>query len=429
MDTNDIRRWVLVGITVGAAALTGCAMQPMRLALTEMGTSSDSEYGVTSQRLQRAVTITGLGAEETVGTISSDSDMFSIVEQLKRFWPARSDLPDSMSPRLATGEASEIHVRSFGSDADIGDLMALRDLLQVAQQQLSLAAQEQLKVAVLSNARKTLPDKAAATDALPATMVSSLGSLYPDRSWKTIQDLDAAIAAGAAVKQVDAKGGVLDQVRAVMKKRGVIVTQWQGDTSVTAHVDSSVGNVGLDGNRSVGGYLILGAPQVHTLYLGNDIKKLVLCPKADKGTPPCMRDAFKPRRQYLTIYQLRARHVIYAEASRSSTRAGVRLKLDELAKAASAAGYGLNLQTIEALKLDVEAGYAALQAAGTSGVLDAGDLVPPATAPAGSPSSLDVYALTDLGPTGRMAPLLKASIPVVNMRMALKEKLAEIYGE
>ncbi|MDP4302960.1 hypothetical protein [Leptothrix discophora] len=423
MITIHLRRWLLAGLVAGAAWLTGCANQPMRLALTEMGTTSDSEYGLFSLRLQRGVTITGLAAEETVGTITSDSDKFSIVEQFKRIWPTRNDLPDSMTPRLANGPDSEIRVRRFASDATIDDLMALRDLLQDAQQQLSLAAQTQLKAAVLRQARSSLSKEEALADELPVRVSTRLATLYPEGSWKTTADLGSAIDAADQLAKLDVPGSVLDRIRQVLRKKGVIVTQWQGDLSVNANVDSAVGSAGIERSRSVGGYLILGEPQVHTLYLGDDIPPRILCQRRDaKGQPACIGEAFEARRQYLTIYQLRARHVVYAEAARSATRAGVRLKLDELAKAATAAGFGLNPQTIEALKLDVEAGYAALQSAGTSGVLDAGSVNPQDNA------GLSVYTLAALETSDELKTLLKHSIPVINMRIALRERMAEKFG-
>lgn len=74
----------------------------MRLALTEPGTTSDSEYGAYGMRFVRAINITGLGPEEVVGTMTTDPDKWSIRE-LAVFSPFRPDLPDTMTPRLRPG--------------------------------------------------------------------------------------------------------------------------------------------------------------------------------------------------------------------------------------------------------------------------------------------------------------------------------------
>lgn len=429
---------------LASAMLTGCANQPMRVALTEMGTSSDSEYGLISMRLQRGVTITGLGADETVGTTSSDSDAFSVVEQFRRLWPTRSDLPDTMSPRLTQGK-TEVRVRTLGTNASSEDLMELRDVLQRSEHDVAELARAQLKVLVLQAAKAQMPkaptsEKAEAKEAAQAEdekRLQALRRMFPDLVLSSVSDVDVALEAAKQVQQALGNGNSSSaRLRELLRKSGVIVTQWQAETKLDANLDTTAGSVGGGGSRSIGGYLILAGIQVHTLYIGDDIALHAFCRDGDKRVTPaperrskvevdkCIKDAFSTSRQYVTTYQVRARHLLYTESLRSATHLGLRVRLDEIAALAGAGGLKLNAELVQKIKADADLGYAAVRSAASAGALDAG-LV---SGVAGVESGRLIFTLEDIkqaSPPGPWAQLINGSVPVINMRVALKDYLKD----
>lgn len=356
-----------------AFLLAGCAgSSPMRIALTELGTVSDSEYGAYGLRMVRSINVTGLGPEEVVGTVTTDPDKWSAREQFARFAPERSDLPDIMTPRLTEG-ASFVVERSFcasesvpdargrcTSGLQLSDLTALRDKLVESQALVAAALRNEVKAAALAAA---LQATAGATDAQSQGLLSSVQSLYPgedlgDRA-KIQTKLDGMKAQGLMLN------GTLDKIRSDASRPGVLVTRWEREVEGSAGVSADkLATTSAAGRRKVSGFLILGEPRVTSLQLGDDLLQRKELADRHIGSSA----VFKSHRNYITYYQLRARYVLYAESLEQALQLALQT---DISKVTEILGGKVDAAALQAISLKVQALYAAIAAASGNGVLDA----------------------------------------------------------
>ena len=401
----------------------------MRLALTELGTTSDSEYGVYGMRFIRAINITGLGPEEVVGTMTTDPDKWSIREQLAKFSPFRSDLPDTMTPRMRLGN-SQIVERRFckpkepnftectSNGVSLSELTALRDGLQKYQQDVADATHAALKQEALIASRAIL----AADDATARTALSNLQALFPEDSKTTLKDLPSARAqaAKAIEGQFNALDAKIQSTRAALSKSGVLVTNWEREVTISGGADAGESFQGSGSKKKkISGFLILGEPTSISLQIGSDIFKRVKEERTqnDEWT----ERIFKRHRNYITFYQLRAKYVVFAESNLSALQGA--LKADTKALMATLGPSAATFAgKVDALKLKVEAAYAAVAAASESGVMDASQ-------------SVVVYrdfsfdrGLMETKVMGEMERA-KNSLPVISMRFSLDDYIVTHHDE
>lgn len=422
---------VFVALLAGLAlTLSGCSStQSMRLALTELGTTSDSEYGVYGMRFIRAINITGLGPEEVVGTMTTDPDKWSIREQLAKFSPFRSDLPDTMTPRMRLGN-SQIVERRFckpkepnftectSNGVSLSELTALRDGLQKYQQDVADATHAALKQEALIASRAIL----AADDATARTALSNLQALFPEDSKTTLKDLPSARAqaAKAIEGQFNALDAKIQSTRAALSKSGVLVTNWEREVTISGGADAGESFQGSGSKKKkISGFLILGEPTSISLQIGSDIFKRVKEERTqnDEWT----ERIFKRHRNYITFYQLRAKYVVFAESNLSALQGA--LKADTKALMATLGPSAATFAgKVDALKLKVEAAYAAVAAASESGVMDASQ-------------SVVVYrdfsfdrGLMETKVMGEMERA-KNSLPVISMRFSLDDYIVTHHDE
>ena len=93
--------------------LAACSTtSPMKVALTELGTTSRSEKIGGGYEAQLVINITGLAPHDEIGTVSYDPDRFSLLEFLNIFSPNPRDIPDILSPKLNPGP-SLVYERTF----------------------------------------------------------------------------------------------------------------------------------------------------------------------------------------------------------------------------------------------------------------------------------------------------------------------------
>ncbi len=356
-----------------AFLLAGCAgSSPMRIALTELGTVSDSEYGAYGLRMVRSINVTGLGPEEVVGTVTTDPDKWSAREQFARFSPDRSDLPDSMTPRLTEGKSFVVE-RSFcaaESELDergrctggvqLSDLTALRDQLVESQALVAAALRNEVKAAALAAA---LQATAGAADAQGQGFLASVQSLYPD------EDLSDRAKVQAKLDGMKAQGLLLDdtlkKIRSDSSRPGIFVTRWEREVEGSAGASADkLASASAAGRRKVSGFLILGEPRVTSLQLGDDL----LARKASAQRHTGSSDAFRLNRNYITYYQLRARYVLYAESLEQALQLALQA---DISKVTEILGDRVNAAVLQKISLKIQAVYAAITAASGRGLLDA----------------------------------------------------------
>ncbi|XAH22273.1 hypothetical protein AAFF27_19955 [Xylophilus sp. GW821-FHT01B05] len=366
------------------ALLAGCAGgSPMRVALTELGTVSDSEYGAYGLRLVRAVNVTGLGPEEVVGTLTTDPDKWSIREQLARFFPERSDLPDSMTPRLVPG-ASEIVERRFckavtdtrdgdgnlvpahcakGGDVTLAGLVELRDKLQESQAKVAEAVRLELKSAALDAALTALKTGPAEGT---SGILAALQALYPNDGLSDAKKVEDARDATVAARNPAGLIPLLAETKKLSSTSGVIVTRWEREVEASGSLTAGdAAKVSAAGKRKLSGFLILGEPRITSLRLGSDFAARA----KEKSLPGSAESLFKSHRNYLTYYQLRARYVLFSESREEALQAALQADVAKIAQTLGAAR--INTDTLTSISARAEALYAAIAASSGSGVLDA----------------------------------------------------------
>lgn len=360
------------------AGLSGCGSQPMRLALTELGTTSDSEYGAYGMRFIRAVNITGLGPEEVVGTMTTDPDKWSLSEQLAKFSPKRPDLPDSMSPRLRTDQ-SQVIERTFCKHAarqctaggvTLSDLTSLRDTLQKQQADIASAAHDALKQEAIAAAQSAL----ATNDTAAASTLAQLQALFPEDAQTSLKDLPSARlqAAVPTARVTQALDVALRAPKNALNKSGVLVTHWEREVSYSASASAGEDAKGsLSGKKKIGGFLILGEPRITSLQFGDDLVKRL---EEQPGTGGKWAERlFEMHRNYITHYQLRARYVVFAESSLSALQGSIKADLAAIAQSLGPQVAATLSARVQALSVKIDAAYAAISASSETGVMDAGE--------------------------------------------------------
>ena len=412
--------WRQLTIMAFLLGMQGCATnQSMKIALTEMGTTSDSEYGAYGMRLMRSVNVTGLGAEEVVGTMTTDPDKWSLKEQLARFSLFRNDLPDTMSPRITAGQ-SHINERVFcklnsrRDDCDyerirlcndgpasasasvpasapasapapecanvvtIKDLTAIREALHQTQADIADAVNTKIKIVMLNALVKEMEDKTkenkkndgirtAVQLILPEEDLSNLENI------KKLQDV-------LVKKTPDEKLNVsIANITKAKGKSGIIITNWERETALAGQADLSAAETSSGNIRKVSGFLILGYPRITSLQLGNDLidrkKESEINDKLNKckDNPQTTDQLFKLHRNYITHYQLRAMYVVFAESYQSAFQAALKADITKITRQLSAlsGSYPALLAELKNIEVKINAAYASVTAATESGVLDA----------------------------------------------------------
>ncbi|MDA8448040.1 hypothetical protein [Paracidovorax valerianellae] len=373
-----LRRLIASGVVIVLSACTGGS--PMRVAMTELGTVSDSEYGAYGLRMVRSINVTGLGPEEVVGTLTTDPDKWSAKEQFARFFSGRSDLPDSMTPRLTEGQSFVVQRRfcnlvngpssstQCGESVTLRELTQLRDNLVVSQSEIALAMRGEVKAAALT---AVLHAAQGASQTQIDTLLRSLQSIYPSDDFSDLTKVKAAL------KVTEENGTRLSEalakIRSLTAKSGVFVTRWDKEVEVSG--GATAGDAAsLSGNsrKKISGFLILGDPQITSLHLGDDLLER----KSIEQPRPGSAGVFKEHRNYIAYYQLRARYVLHAESQEDVLSMAIQADISKIMQTLKAAGGHVDLAALQAISLKVQALYAALIAASGTGVLDAqaGDL-------------------------------------------------------
>lgn len=361
--------------------LTACSTTPpMKVALTELGTSSKSEYGAHNLRLIRSINITGMAPEETIGSISVDPDKLSLAEQLKRFKLNPQDIPDTLAPRINDG-TSIVYERTFcdmSNDSNAkskcptnDDIVTIKSAIELQEANIAKLANLQIDQQIIGLVKLAI----ARTPADANKLLDALKIQIPDNDsikMATKENYDADLSKMVASYDVEINRikKILDDTKIALNKPGIVVTNWK----YVSDLSTEGGLPGLDGaftkNKDIAGYATLGNPVVRSLEFGtNDItgdqKNLI----SDNVK---IKTLFSEKRLYMTFYQVRAQQVLYAESLESTLAAQLSLKLKELVATLKPLLGDVNLQTLSQLDLTASATYARYSLSANQGFLDAG---------------------------------------------------------
>lgn len=358
-----------------AILLSACSTTPpMKVALTELGTSSRSEYGAYGLRMTRSINITGLAPEETIGSISVDPDRFNLIEQLKRFKLNPQDLPDMMAPRLNDG-ASMVYERTFCGVSNEcptnDDITAVKNAIEIQDANIAKLANLQIDQQIISLVESAIVRKQEDADKLLAglkiqipnneNIKTSTKADYQDKLSKAKTDIQI---------NIDVVKKVLEDNKISLKKPGIIITNWKYQSDLSAEG----GLPGLGGafnkNKDIAGYAIFGNPVVRSLHFGtNDITSDQNNLNSNNTK---IKKLFSEKRLYMTYYQVRAQQVLYAESLESTLGAQLTLKLKELTAALKPLLGSIDPVTLSQLELTASATYARYSLSANQGFLDAG---------------------------------------------------------
>jgi hypothetical protein len=358
------------------ASLAGCSTtSPMKVALTELGTSSRSEYGAYGLRMTRSINITGMAPEETIGSISVDPDRFNIIEQLKRFKLNPQDLPDIMAPRLNDG-ASMVYERTFcGNDQGAcptnDEIAGVKDAIERQEVNIAKLANLQVEQQIISLVESAIARKPEDADKL-LTAIKLQIPTNEDIKASTKDDYSAKFADAKSKIQsnIDVVKKVLEDNKIAINKPGIVVTNWKYQSDLSA--DGGIPGLGgaFNKNKDIAGYAIFGNPVVRSLHFGtNDItgnQNNLFSNNAN------IQKLFNEKRLYMTFYQVRAQQVLYAESLESTLSAQLSVKLKELTTTLKPLLGAVDLQTLSQLDFTASATYARYSLSANQGFLDAG---------------------------------------------------------
>ena len=138
------------------SSLMGCSTtSPMKVALTELGTSSRSEKIKGGYKAQIAINVTGLAPHEEIGTVSFDPDRFSLIEFLSILSPNPKDIPDILSPKLNLGNTL-VYERTFcGKDqpqnncATEADIKEIKKTIDLHDEKIEILANAEIEQATI----------------------------------------------------------------------------------------------------------------------------------------------------------------------------------------------------------------------------------------------------------------------------------------
>lgn len=379
-STNFIRN----SLICSSLLFTACSTtSPMKVALTELGTTSRSEKIKGGYKAQLAINITGLAPHDEVGTVSFDPDRFSLLEFLNIFSPNPRDIPDILSPKLTDGK-SVIYESTFcGSNqlsanqalstgatknncATLADISQIKKTIDLHNKVIEVLANNQIELATIQVIQTAISQNTNNTEKYLT---------FLKQNFSTNQDIKDATKDNHTQKLENAIQGLkikistleveLDKNKELVIKPGIIITNWKLEKS--AYTDANVAGLGgsYNSKKDLQGYLILSNPSVHTLHIGTDISCL-------KDSYKEIATLFKNKNLYVTFYQLRAKQVLYAESFESTLALQANLRLTELINTLKTTiGGGAGLKGLEDLGLTLNTSYARFSLSANQGTLDA----------------------------------------------------------
>lgn len=349
----------VLGAVIIAIGFSGCtSKQPMRTSLTEMGAISKTEYGANGLRLVSAINVTGLGAEDVVGTISYNPDGDYVNWFVKLFYT--QDFTDTISPRLTNG-ASLIVERSVENNISSADIVKIRDDITKYQQNVAKLANLKLKEGILKKSESIIKSKDGKADKLFNSLIEN-NILLKEKSLSQSVDVQTELASTQrAIKEAT---NTINDINLSIQKSGVIIADWERDTELSASADLLDSTAGGSAGKSktIKGFVIIGDPKIITLYLGNqDVNN-------SKSWFANESMLFDENRIFVTYYQLRAKHIAYTESIQSSVAAAIKA---DISKFTGALKSDLALdELLKEINLSIASAYGNIMSSSSSGLLE-----------------------------------------------------------
>ena len=346
-----MRKVILVSFisSLSAAGLIGCAsgLSPVAITLTDLGTASRTEHSMTGLRVMRAVSVTGLGPNEVVGSISVDPDPPNAVVDFPSPF-ASKDYPDSLGLRLSP-TCSRLAETTFLGAVTLDDVTTLRDGAQEVAELVTRKVRVGVERVALSEGAAILAkplDEARKTEILKSLQVAFPNLALTDAS-KVSEVLGGVETEFAAIQHELKKK--LTALKIAQQKPGIVVTRWSQEKSRSGTLDAVGAGAQGSKNRVQEGFLVLGSPRVTTLILGSDLVARVertnpnqtnCGPNADCKVE--IKNLMRPTRTYTTYYQLSAQHLAWGDDRSGASRLAIQADigtilttLDPLIKAGS----------------------------------------------------------------------------------------------
>lgn len=362
----------LNGLSALALAMTlaGCATppSPITLALTELGTSSSKDYGRDKIQYMRAVSVSGLDAQETIGVMSLDADKNNYLKMAANWFDwSQPDLPDSMNLRVISG-CSKLLVTEFvdapGPDNNaVTTITKLRPKLDELQQMTPELTAYRVLLPALLAAQDDLAH--ASTPEAQSQVLQAVGTAFPFLGMPAstegrerdvlAQMIEAAKSKLEALAATHAQ--LSKDAQALMSVPGVMVTNWSQKNANRAELGAGqAGSFQRQSEHEVGGYMLLANPRVSTLLVGSDMVcrlRQLSQERADRpANDACEAQAddgsyafLSNKRPYLTTHQLRAKAVMFSEDRSDFQRTALMLDLGKVAKVASGLAPGAKLRS------------------------------------------------------------------------------------
>lgn len=348
-----------IALILSINCLTGCASNPpVTIAMTELGTATKTDLGTHGLRLARVVNVTGLNSEEVVGTYSIDPDP-PLIDTPPLI--GSSNIPDTLAPRLTPG-CSLISETTFDSGAvTADDVLNVRDALTAVDEATIDLTRLKINQEILDSIKQSYAEN---PDSKLLDKAKTIDSNVVDKD-----TLDAAVnGAHEAVKTaINTLNMNRNKLTKLMTKPGVIITTWSRGSKFNASANSSdAATASYQRSSEKFGYLILGQPRISSLAVGHDFLDRV------RGDEYGLTDRVDPTRLYVTQYELSAKYLAWTESQSGTITARVNAQID---KVVSALGNVPNLKDkLEALKLEIGAGYTSNYLASNTGSIPKGTL-------------------------------------------------------
>lgn len=375
---SNLAKIVLPVVAIISVQLQGCSTtSPMKVALTELGTSSKSEYGAYGVRYIRTINITGLGPEEVIGTVTVDPDRWSLEEQLKRFNLLPKDLPDSLNARFTFAEKSKVYERKYCDDSSsvknekcptIDDVSNIKSAISIQEEYIAKLASIQLELKTLELVNKSLknnPENAVETlSALKIQYPNNLAFNAANQSTIPTKLNEVITKLNGEVEKIE---DLLEKNKDSANKPGVIVTNWKFESKRSASGSLPGAEGRYTSNKDTFGYSIFANPTVLTLDIGNDVNtwKIIQSANTNSALPKLLKES----RIYLTFYQVRAQHIAYAETHQSIRALKLKTKVKELVETLKPFLTAMDLKTLSELDLTLEYEYSRFDMSSNQAIL------------------------------------------------------------
>lgn len=390
--------------------ISACSTNPLTVSLSELGTATKSDIGSIGFKLIRSVNVTGLSATEVVGSYTIDPD--------PNFWNipvpwGTKNIPDTLFPRVFPGCTTMV-VESKFPDATHDDVIAVRDNLsqlnEKQQQHVNYKIQQVVLEEIQSSLNaetKNIIQEASAKDSKikdEATLeeqINALKNAPPSEGTSKLEEkkqaldklkstrLDQARKATGLVDMESIDKGItslslqikkldnqISEAKNALDKAlripSIVVTNWNRTERIQANASAVEGGVsaGMQKDKQMTGYLILGSPRVTTLIIGNDL--LVKVNNLSNGNDKELSSLEHPERLYITQYDLSAKELAWTESRSGSFELRVNVQIDKVISALSQLPTNVKnsvTSKLGALKAEVGFGLASAYSASSTGSL------------------------------------------------------------